>query len=349
MKKIIYIVSIISLMIILQACNDNSTTSSSSDELEKVTFAEPARILSFAPLYVAIEKGYFEDEGIDADISSGGGGSQVIATVLSGDSEFAINAPRAMFSALDDSGEDFIAIQSLNSALTYEIGVSNEFLDEQDINSDSSLEDKLAALEGATLGIDLVGDSSDVYMRYLMQKHGLDQGKVETVKLSGSGAKIGGLDEGIIDGGIQSPPFSAQLEDTGSGEILLQLSEDEDFAKLVWEVVFAKADYIDENPETATKVVKALGKGIDFSSENPEEAASEIVDYFDGIDEELISKSLEGLNETYEGYGEMTQEAWDNAQDPLIEFSDMSGVSNEHDTTEDVLWTNKYIKEAFSE
>ena len=44
---------------------------------------------------------------------------------------------------------------------------------------------------------------------------------------------------------------------------------------------------------------------------------------------------------------EMNQEAWDNAQDPLIEYKDLSGVTKEQDTAEDFIWTNKYIDEVF--
>lgn len=247
MKKI-GVTLLIAIIALLQACGGDATSSSSSNGSEgavssdnpvDITFAEPARILSFAPLYIAIEEGYFEEQGINAKISSGGGGAQVIATLLSGDSQFAINAPRAMFSALD-SGEDLIAIQSLNSALTYEIALSEKYLENKNIDFESPLEQKLEALQGATIGIDQVGDSSDVYLRYLMEKYNLDQSGVKGVKLTGSGPKIGGMQEGIIDGGIQSPPFAAQVDANGGGELVLRLSEEEMYADLVWEVVFAK-------------------------------------------------------------------------------------------------------------
>ncbi|WP_158232429.1 MULTISPECIES: ABC transporter substrate-binding protein [unclassified Sporosarcina] len=354
MKKI-RMFMLIAVIALLSACNEETSSSESAakdsgstDKPIDITFAEPARILSFAPLYIAIEEGYFKDQGINAEISSGGGGSQVIATLLSGDSQFAINAPRAMFSALD-SGEDLIAIQSLNSALTYEVALSNKYLESKKIDFNSPLEKKLGALEGATIGIDQIGDSSDVYLRYLMEKYNFDQSKMKAVKLTGSGPKIGGMQENIIDGGVQSPPFTALAEDNGAGKLALRLSEEEDYADLVWEVVFAKKEYIDNNPEIAKKVVKALGQGIELARDNPEKAAATITSYFDGIDEEMILTSLKGLQATYVGNGEMTKSGWDNAQKPLVEFSDISGVSSEHDTTEDVLWTNKYIKEAFSE
>lgn len=119
---------LLSTLLFLTACGNASSTS--EDGKTALTFAEPARILSFAPLYVAIEKGYFEDEGIEANIASGGGGSQVTATILSGDTQFALAAPRAMLSAIE-AGEDLVAIQGLNSALTYEVALSETFMKEK--------------------------------------------------------------------------------------------------------------------------------------------------------------------------------------------------------------------------
>nr|WP_275899659.1 ABC transporter substrate-binding protein [Bacillus piscicola] len=327
---------------------DSGDGLSESEELTDITFAEPARILSFAPLYVAIESGFFEEEGINAQISSGGGGSQVTATLLSGDSQFAINAPRAMLSAID-SGADLTAIQSLNSALTYEVALSDSYMKEKDITFDSSIEERVAALSGATIGSNQIGDSGDVYLRYLLQEFGEDPSTLETVKLTGNGTKVGGMQEGIVDGGIASPPFSALAEAEEGGQLAIRLSEVAMYSELIWETVFTKSEYLEKNPDIAVSVVRALGKGIEFTKNNPGEAAASIVSYFEGVEEEMIKSSLEGLSPVYVGHGEMTQAAWDNAQDPLVEFSDMSGVTNKHDTTEDGLWTNNYIEEAFSE
>lgn len=335
---------LLSTLLFLTACGNASSTS--EDGKTALTFAEPARILSFAPLYVAIEKGYFEDEGIEANIASGGGGSQVTATILSGDTQFALAAPRAMLSAIE-AGEDLVAIQGLNSALTYEVALSETFMKEKGITKESTVEEKVKALAGAKIGSNQVGDSGDVYLRYLMEKYGQDQSTLETVKMEGTGSKVGGMQEGIIDGGIASPPFSTLVEAEDGGSLALELSEEEMYAELAWEIVFAKRDYIEDNPELTTKVVRALGKAIEFTRGNPGEAAGLITGYFEGVDQAILEKSLTSLKPTYVGYGEMTQAAWDHAQDPLVELSEISGVSQTHDTAEEKLWTNRYLKEAF--
>lgn len=343
-KSIVVALMMSCLFVFLAGCNKDDTEAGG---LTKITFTEPSRILSLAPFYVAIEQGFFEEEGIEANIASGGGGAQVIATLLSGEAQFAISGPRSMFSALE-ADKKLLAIQSLNSALTFEIAVADEYLEEKGVLPDSPLEDRVAVLNGAKIGTNLVGDSGDVYMRYLMQLHGQDPLSVETVKLSGVGPKIGGMKEGIVDGGINSAPFSLQAKDQEVGSLLLKASEEPKYANMVWEVVFAEEKYLEENPELTEKVVRAIGKGIEFARKEPKKTAESIISYFDGIEVEVLEDSLIGMVDTFQGYGEMNQEAWDNAQDPLIEFSGMSGVKTKHDTAPGVIWTNDYVEKVFS-
>lgn len=347
MKKKISIV-ICLLLLILTGCNGTESNSEVEEgQLTKITFAEPARILSLAPFYVAIEKGFLKEEGIEATISSGGGGSQVIASLLSNQAQFAISGPRSMFVPLE-SGKDLLAIQSLNSALTFEIALSNQYLEDKNITFDSPLKDRISALNGATIGTNVVGDSGDIYMRYLMKLHGVDPSTLETVKLTGGGPKIGGMKEGIVDGGISSPPFSVQAREQGVGDLAIKASEEPTYANMVWEVVFADREYLEENKDVALKVVSAIGRGIEFTRDNPKEAAELIASYFEGTEIKILEESLVGMQETFQGYGEMNQEAWDHAQDPLVEFAEITGIQTKHDTAPGVIWTNEYIEEAFS-
>ena len=88
MKKII--VSLICLLIIgvtaigtfMGKGKDNS-----KDDLTKITVAEVAHSIFYAPMYAADSLGYFEDEGIDADIILTSGADAVAASVMSGDAE----------------------------------------------------------------------------------------------------------------------------------------------------------------------------------------------------------------------------------------------------------------------
>lgn len=89
MKKIIiFIVSGIIILVLALSVFLNFNKSESNDKkLEKVTLAEVAHTIFYAPQYVAIEKGYFKDYGIDIDLILTSGADKVTAAVLSGDAD----------------------------------------------------------------------------------------------------------------------------------------------------------------------------------------------------------------------------------------------------------------------
>ncbi|MFM1653153.1 ABC transporter substrate-binding protein [Brevibacillus sp. B_LB10_24] len=320
-----------------------------SKQVTQLTFSEPVRVLSFAPLYVAIEKGYLKEEGFDAKIVSGGGGAQVSATLISGQAQFGVAAPQAALKSMG-VGKETTVIQSINSSLTYDIVLSNKYLEKKGLDPTKplSLKEKVEALKGATMATDNIGDSGDVFMRYLMELYGQNPDDLKVVKLAGRGPKIGAMKEGVIDGGINSAPFSLEASDKNVGAQWIKTMDVPEYSNMTWELIFTMKDYAEKNEDQIVKVVRAIGKGIEFTRENPEEAASLIAKkYFDGTDEKLIQEGLKQLNGTFVGHGEMTQEAWENAVKPMVEYSDLTGLPKEVDTTPGKFWTNKYIEEAF--
>lgn len=317
-------------------------------EVKKITISEPVRVLSFAPLYVAIEKGFFKDEGIEVELASGGGGAQVMATLISGQVEFGVAAPSSVIKTIQ-AGKEVEVIQSINSSLTYDIVVNNQLLEKKgvDPNKELTLEEKVGVLKGATMATNVIGDSGDTFLRYTMELYGAKSDDLEVVKVTGLGPKIGAMKEGVIDGGINSAPFALEAREKGVGKLLISSFEIPEYKNMAWEVVYAMKDFTSQNEELVVKVVRALGKGIEFTRENPKESAQLVTTYFNGTDPALLEEGLISLKDSFSGYGEMNKELWDNAQKPLLKYSEMSGIKEPMDTNPDVIWTNKYIEKAF--
>ena len=90
MKKIITFIVygvIILFLAALVLFDFNKDKKSNTKKLTKVTLAEVAHTIFYAPMYVSIEKGYFEDNGIDIDLLLTPGADKVTAAVLSGDAD----------------------------------------------------------------------------------------------------------------------------------------------------------------------------------------------------------------------------------------------------------------------
>ena len=108
-KTIIYIVII--LVIFALACavlfNFNKK-SDDNDELETVRLAEVAHSIFYAPMYVAIEEGYFASVGIDIELSLANGADKVSAAVLSGDADVGFAGSEATIYVYNGGEKDYL-------------------------------------------------------------------------------------------------------------------------------------------------------------------------------------------------------------------------------------------------
>lgn len=98
---IIVIVGIALMLIMFNRKDDNSS-------LKKITVAEVAHSVFYAPQYLALSLGYFEDEGLDVDLVLANGADAVMAAVLSGDAQIGFSGTEATIYVYNGGEKDYI-------------------------------------------------------------------------------------------------------------------------------------------------------------------------------------------------------------------------------------------------
>ena len=107
MKKIVIsllIILIIGVFLIFTVFNKNNESSS----FKKITVAEVAHSVFYAPQYLALSLGYFEDEGLDIDLVLASGADAVMAAVLSGDAEIGFSGTEATIYVYNGGEKDYV-------------------------------------------------------------------------------------------------------------------------------------------------------------------------------------------------------------------------------------------------
>lgn len=107
MKKIItslLIIVIVGTALILTMFNKKDNNSS----LKKITVAEVAHSVFYAPQYLALSLGYFEDEGLDVDLVLANGADAVMAAVLSGDAQIGFSGTEATIYVYNGGEKDYV-------------------------------------------------------------------------------------------------------------------------------------------------------------------------------------------------------------------------------------------------
>lgn len=110
MKKKIIICILCGVLILLAAACVLFDFNSSDEENKnvKITLAEVAHTIFYAPQYVAIEKGYFEEYGIDVELILTSGADKVTAAVLSGDADIGFSGSEATIYVYNGGEKDYL-------------------------------------------------------------------------------------------------------------------------------------------------------------------------------------------------------------------------------------------------
>ena len=167
-KKIISIVSAAALGVCcLTGCSNEAAPEKEAKELKKITVAEVTHSVFYAPQYVAMSQGFFEEEGLEIDLVNAQGADKTMAALISGDADIGLMGPEASINVYKQGSDDY----AINFAqLTKRDG---SFIVSREKNDNFSYEDMKGKeiLGGRAGGVPLMT------LEYLLKNEGLEIGK----------------------------------------------------------------------------------------------------------------------------------------------------------------------------
>lgn len=259
---------------ILTAC----TSKESSDVLTHVTLNEVAHSIFYAPMYVAIEEGYFEEEGIDLELVTGFGADKTMTAVLSGEADIGFMGSESTIYAYNEGANDYV----VNFAqLTQRAG--NFLVGREDIE-DFHWED----LKGSYVLGGRKGGMPQMVFEYILKENGIDPETDLTINQNiDFGSTAAAFAEGQGDFSVEFEPHATSLEKEGKGYVIASLGEDSGYVP--YTAFSAKQSYIDNNPDIIQAFTNALQKGMDYvQSHTPSEIAAVIQPQFAETDLDTI-------------------------------------------------------------
>ena len=303
---IIIIIILIASLILIKVFNKKDDTS-----LTKVRLAEVTHSSFYTPLYVALENGYFEDEGLEIELILTPGADKVSAAVLSNDVEIGFAGAESAIYVYDQDEADYLQIFA---GLTKRDG---QFIVARDNYDDFSLEE----LYGKEI---LVGRSTGMpALNFLngLKNMGIDIDKininysVEFAALSGS--FIGGTGDFVN----LFEPNATSLEEQGYGTVVASVGEMS--GEVPYTAFYARKSYIKENSDVIEAFTKAIARGIEYTLENDSRiVAEDIIEQFPDTDVSELTLMIDRYKE-YDCWLEnpfVSEEIFTNLEDFLIDF-----------------------------
>ena len=262
MKKLLtFLLAVLMIVPALCACGQKNTSVVRLNEVTHSVF--------YAPQYVAMSQGFVAEEGLEVELTNGGGADKVMTAVVSGQSDIGLAGPEASIYVYNQGKADHTQniAQLTKRDGSFLVGRTDEDFD-------------WSNLKGKTIIGGRKGGVPEMTLEYVLRLHGLTPGEDVTVDTSVqfnmmAGAFTGGQGDYVT----LFEPTATQLERAGKSYVLASIGQES--GEIPYTAYFANKSWLRDNADTAQRFVNAIAKAQQWVAEHTDRQVAEaIIDQF---------------------------------------------------------------------
>jgi NitT/TauT family transport system substrate-binding protein len=305
------------LAIGLTACGEKE------EVVQKVRVAEVTRSIFYAPEYVAIEKGFFKDEGLDIELTTTWGGDKTMTTLLSGGADIAlVGSETSIYVHAQGSDDPVINFAQLTQT-------DGTFL----VSREKVENFEWDQLKGSTFLGQRKGGMPQMVGEFVLKQNGIDpQNDLNLIQNIDFANIASAFASGTGDYVQLFEPTASIFEQEGKGHIVASFGTES--GHVPYTTFMAKDSYMKDNKETVEKFAKALYKAQQWVEENSAADIAKVIEpYFEDTELALI----ETVVDRYKSQGSfatdpiLDEEEWNNLQNIMDEAGELP-QSVDHET-----------------
>ncbi|MFY0543340.1 ABC transporter substrate-binding protein [Brevibacillus sp. H7] len=282
---------------------------------EKVRIGEVTRSLFYAPQYVAVEKGFFKEEGLDVELTTTAGGDKTMTALLSDGIDVALVGSETSI-YVDQQGATDPVINFAQLTQT-----DGTFLVARKPVSNFSFEQ----LKGSVFLGQRKGGMPQMVGEFVLKKNNINPRKdleliqnIEFANIASAFASGTGEYVQLFE------PTASQFEADGIGHVVASFGKES--GKVPYTVFMTKKSYMDKHSDVVQKFTNAVYKGQQWvSAHSAKETADVIAKYFPNIKPEILESSVKRYLEqgSYATDPILDEEEWNNLQDIMDEAGEL--------------------------
>jgi len=286
-----------------------------SEELKTIKVSEVTRSVFYAPQYVAIANGYFEEEGLKIDLTTGQGADNVMTAVLSNQVDIGFAGPEASIYVYNEGKEDYAQVFAQLTKTDGSFLVSSEKIDDFKWND----------VKGKTVIPGRKGGVPYMTLLHVLRKNGINPEKDLILDDSiDFDLMASAFSTGEADFVTLFEPTATAIELSGKGYIVASVGE---YAgEIPYTAYFAKKSYITENKEVIQKFTNAIYKGQQYvASHTSEEIAKVIQNFFPDTELSLLTEAVESYRkiDAWNNTPYMTKESFELLQQVIEDAGEL--------------------------
>jgi len=296
---------------VLAACGNAGGGGRTTVRLSEVTHS-----VFYAPQYVAIELGYFEEAGIELSLTSGEGADKVMTGVISGSIDIGFSGPEAAIYAYNEGKADFAQVFAQVTAR------DGSFLVGRNPEPDFNWGD----LAGSHILPGRKGGVPYMAFEYVLKSAGLDP--VRDLLLDNSiqfsamtGAFLGGSGDYVT----VFEPTASTIEAEGRGYILASVGEAA--GEIPYTAYYALGSYIEKNPDLIARFTQAVYKGQQYvAGHSAAEIAAVIAPQFPEADLAIMTRAIQNYKDigAYAETPFLSEDAFERLQTVMASAGELS-------------------------
>ncbi|MFJ4156741.1 ABC transporter substrate-binding protein [Pseudomonas sp. NPDC089752] len=288
------------------------------------------------PLAVAVEKGYFKDEGLEVEIVDfAGGGKAVQALVADG-----VDVVAGAFEHTLRTQARGLSMQAFvvaSAAPQIAMVVSQDALPGYQ---------SLAQLRGKTIAISAPGSGTHMVATLLLNQAGVRSEDVSFIGLGTGPAAIDALVSGKVQALVNTEPLISLLEQRAGMRVVADTrtaagTEHVFGGPIPANVLFAKTAYIEQNPQTVQQLTNAMLNALDWLREaSAEEVSATVPKRWQLDNQALYKQAFSNIQPSLSSDGRFNATAVENIQKALSSFDK---AFSETTADLDATWTNRFV------
>ena len=327
-KKVISIALVFGIMSSLYGCGNKTVD---SNNLEKVTV-----ILDYVPntnhtgMYVAKEKGYYKEAGLDVEIIEPTEGTTA-SLVAVGKGDFGISYQEDVTYA--KASTDPLPIKAVAAIIQHNTSGFASYKD-KNITSVKDFEGKTYTGWGSP--------AEEAVLKAVMEKGGADPSKINIITSSES-TGFAALENKVDLMWIFKGWDGVSMDMAGIPYNYIEVKDLDSRLDYYTPVIITNDNVINNKKDMAQKFISATSKGYEYAEKNSDESAEILHKYAPDYDLEMLKKSQEYLSSKYsedtDKWGIMKEEVWDNYTDFMKENNLI-----ENDVKSSDCYTNEFLE-----
>ena len=256
-------------------------------ELTTIQLNEVTRSVFYAPQYVAISNGFFEEEGLEIEMTTGQGADKVMTAILAGQSDIGLCGPEASIYVYNEGREDYVEVFA---QLTKRDG---SFLVSKNPTDNFSWND----LKGKTVIPGRKGGVPYMTFEYVLKQNGINP---ETDLVLDDSIQFD-LMAGAFAGGNAEyvtlfEPTASMTEEQGKGYVVASVGEAS--GEVPYTAYCAKKSYIEENSDIIEGFTRAVYRGQQWVKEHSAREIAEVIqDFFPDTTVESLEQSVQSYKD----------------------------------------------------